>query len=171
MKLSESTIKTTLKVLEERKNETTSEAVRSGDVYIDKDGTYKNRDLEMTFGEKVRKAMGMQSKLDKKREDQRQRLASPEGQAREKEYDDIEQSQKDDAEFRKRNRGMSRGQVNRERERSKQDYERDRKEKERKERMRQKYRDRENIRKYVSKHGGSPDEYLARVGRYDKSNS
>ena len=103
MKLTENTIKTTLKVLSERKEQISEkisdeekaamDAVRnknydnfgqggSGEIYLDKDGIYKDRGDEMSFGEKARTAMGMPSRLDKRRAKSRELFASPENQER-----------------------------------------------------------------------------------------
>lgn len=103
MKLTESTIKTTLKVLSERK-EQISEKISDeekaadiavtkknydnfgeggyGEIYLDKDGIYKDRGLEMSFGEKARTSMGIPGRNDKARAKSRERLASPERQER-----------------------------------------------------------------------------------------
>jgi len=103
MKLTESTIKTTLKVLSERK-EQISEKISDeekaadiamthknydnfgeggfGEIYLDKDGIYKDRGLEMSFGEKVRTAMGIPGRGDKNRAKWREEFASPENQER-----------------------------------------------------------------------------------------
>ena len=128
---------------DELRKKLATEPRRDG-IYIDKDGIYKDKNLEMTFGEKLRKKMGMQSELDKKREMYRARLASPEGQAREKEKDDIEIDQAEFAAYQAAHGGRTPGQVQGDYEQRKKDqaaYEREKERKRRRQRQKDRYLD------------------------------
>lgn len=133
-------------------------SVRSGNIYLDKDGIYKDKDLEMTFGEKLRKKMGMQSETDKKREAMRARLASPAGQADEAEWDEIDKAQEELAAYQAAHGGRTPGQVQDEYEQWKKDqaaYEREKERKRRRQREKDRYLDSQP----------KPDSYVNRDGK------
>tara|TARA_R110001599_G_scaffold16597_12_gene67300 strand:+ start:3145 stop:3915 length:771 start_codon:yes stop_codon:yes gene_type:complete len=126
----------------------------SGEIYLDKDGIYKDRGDEMSFGEKARTAMGMPSRLDKRRAKNRELFASPENQER------IAKFVADKKREPERQAARRQFQIDREQEEYSRNKERAKKEKEREDREYHRMKDAEDQAKK-----DRDTDYLRNIGR------
>ena len=160
-------MKITKKILENIIKEEIASILQEHEQFTDKDmSNYKPKSTtmeipEMSFGEKVRKALGIQSSGDKRLEQWRAYVASPEGQADEAYHRESEAWWQNQG----KNQGKSQGQIDFERDQDRRRWAKQDKEKERANRMMKMSVEREAEEEYRRKYNNPDNDYFGNIGK------